>query len=381
MTKLIYLDYAASTPVDPRVANKMHACLLQYGTFGNPASLHEFGVQARTLVEEARAHVAHYIHADPSELIWTSGATESNNLAIKGIAQLYQRKGKHIVTIKTEHKAVLDVCQYLEKEGYVVTYLTPETNGLVSIDKLQAALRDDTILVSCMQVNNETGVIQDIDAIAKLTSERGIFLHVDAAQSPGKVIIDVEKTPIDLLSLSAHKVYGPKGIGALYLRKKPRVRVHPLIHGGGHEQGMRSGTLATHQIVGMGEAFYRAQTEMQKDNERIRALRDQFLQGITNIKNIKLNIDLKNAVPHILTMRFDGMLAEAVLAMMPHIATSTASACQGKGTEGSHVLRAMGFTQEQAKSAVRFSFGRFTTSHDISQAVDAINNIFKNCIS
>jgi cysteine desulfurase len=374
--KPIYLDYAATTPVDPRVVKKMQECLTQDGVFGNSASQHRYGQEARQIVEEARARVAAYIKADPSEMLWTSGATESDNLALKGAAHLYQRKGKHIITMKTEHKAVLDPCQHLEKEGYAVTYLAPEPNGSLDLDKLKAALRDDTLLISIMQVNNETGVIQDIDSIAQMTSSCGILFHVDAAQSPGKLTLDVSNTPIDLLSLCAHKVCGPKGIGALYLRKRPRVRVEPLIHGGGHEQGMRSGTLPTHQIVGMGEAFRLAQQEMQDEIKTIRHLRDRFLQGLQAIKNLKINGDIANSVPHILNLRFEGMQASAIVAKLPTVAISTASACQGMGTEGSYVLRAMGLTDEQAKSSVRFSFGRFTTQDEIDQVVCLINAIF-----
>ncbi len=375
--KLIYLDYAATTPVDPRVAKKMLDCLTLNGNFGNPASLHPYGLHAREAVEVAREQVAALLNADPSEIIWTSGATEADNLALKGAARLYQRKGRHIVTMRTEHKAVLDTCQHLEKEGYTVTYLTPETNGLLDLDKLNAALREDTVLVSIMQVNNETGVVQDLAAIAERTAARNILFHVDAAQSPGKALLDTQKIPIDMISLCAHKAYGPKGIGALYLRKKPRVRVEPLIHGGGHEQGMRSGTLATHQIVGMGEAFELASAEGAIDTQRIQALRTQFLTNLQGIQNFSLNSDISNTVPHILNVRFEGMLAEAILASLPMIATSTASACQGKGTEGSYVLRAMGLTDAQAKSSVRFSFGRFTTAEDINQATSAIQAIFK----
>lgn len=374
--KPIYLDYAATTPVDPRVAQTMLTYLTLEGRFGNPASLHPYGQEARQAIETAREQVATLIHADPSEIIWTSGATESDNLALKGAAHLYQRKGKHIITMKTEHKAVLDACQHLEKEGYFVTYLSPEPSGLLNIDSFKAALRPDTIIASIMHVNNETGVIQNMDALAQITSSRGILLHVDAAQSPGKVKIDVTKTPIDLISLCAHKAYGPKGIGALYLRKKPRVRVEPLIHGGGHEQGMRSGTLATHQIVGMGEALYLAHQEMHQVYAKIKSLSDRFIAGLQSIKNIHLNGDRAHAVPHILNLRFEGMLAEAILAELPELATSTASACQGKGTEGSYVLRAMGLTEDQIKSSVRFSFGRFTTQNDIDEAVAAIRNIF-----
>lgn len=374
--KPIYLDYAATTPVDERVANKMLACLTQNGEFGNPASLHVYGQAAKQAVEEAREQVAALITADPSEIIWTSGATESDNLALKGAAHLYKRKGKHIITLKTEHKAVLDTCQQLEKEGYSVTYLAPQADGLLDIATLQAALREDTILVSVMHVNNETGVIQDIAGIAQLTASRGILFHVDAAQSAGKVKIDLRNTPIDLLSLCAHKAYGPKGIGALYLRKKPRVRVEPLIHGGGHEQGMRSGTLATHQIVGMGEAFQLAQQVMQSEVQQIKQLRARFLSGLQTITNLKINSETVHTVPHILNVRFEGMLAQAVLNQLPELATSTASACQGKGTEGSYVLRSMGLSEEQAKSAVRFSFGRFTTQAEIDTAAAAICRIF-----
>jgi cysteine desulfurase len=374
--KPIYLDYAATTPVDVRVAKKMQEYLTGDGLFGNPASQHSYGQQARAAVELARGQVAHLINAESREIIWTSGATESNNLALKGAAHIYQRKGKHIVTMKTEHKAVLDTCQYLEKEGYQVTYLAPEKNGLLDLDKLKAALRADTILVSVMHINNETGTIQDIDSIAKITESRGILLHVDAAQSPGKLLIDIQRTPIDLLSLCAHKAYGPKGIGALFLRKKPRVRVEPLFHGGGHEQGMRSGSLPTHQIAAMGEAVHLAQQERISDYERISSYRTQFLQGLKEIKNLEINSDLANTVPHILNVRFEGMLADALLAKLPLVAISTASACQGKGTEGSYVLRAMGFSNEQIKSSVRISFGRFTTANEINRAIQWINQLF-----
>lgn len=375
--KPIYLDYAATTPVDPRVAAKMHACLTQEGAFGNPSSLHTYGRAAKDLIEAARVQVATTIGADPSELIWTSGATESINLALKGAAALYHRDGKHIVTMKTEHKAVLDVCQHLEKEGYEVTYLVPEKNGRLDLEKFQVALRDDTVLTSIMHINNETGVIQDIAAIAAITSQRGILLHVDAAQSIGKLAVNLNTTPIDLMSLCAHKAYGPKGVGALYLRKKPRVRVAPLIHGGGHEQGMRSGTIATHQIVGMGEAFQLASDELGSDTTKVTMLRDQFLAGIRAVTNLNLNTDLTYCVPNILNVRFTGMIADAILTELPEIATSTASACQGKGTEGSYVLRAMGMTEEEAKSSVRFSFGRFTTQEEIDKAVRGILRVFK----
>lgn len=374
--KPIYLDYAATTPVDPRVATKMQAHLMLEGVFGNSSSLHPYGQEAKQAVDVARTQVAELIQADPTEIIWTSGATESDNLALKGAAQLYQQKGRHIITLKTEHKAVLDSCQHLEKSGFFVTYLAPEQNGMLSLDKLKTALRADTILVSIMHVNNETGLIQDIDAIAHITSSRGILFHVDAAQSTGKIPIDLQKTPVDLMSMCAHKIYGPKGIGALYLRRKPRVRVEPLIHGGGHEQGMRSGTYATHQIVGMGEAFSLAKQEMKEETKRISQLRDRFLKGLMSIDCLRLNTDLTHTVPHILNLRFENKLAEAILSQLPHVATSTASACLGKGTEGSYVLRAMGLTEAEAKSAVRFSFGRFTTEADVDEVVLAFNRLF-----
>jgi cysteine desulfurase len=368
--KPIYFDYAATTPLDKRVAEKMFNCLTKEGHFGNPSSLHHYGREAKELIENARQQVANTIHAKADEIIWTSGATEADNLALKGAAYLYKNKGKHIVTMKTEHKAVLDTCQHLEKQGFLVTYLSPLATGLLDIDEFRYALREDTILVSIMHINNETGVTQDIDAIANITSSRGIILHVDAAQSPGKKTINMQKTPIDLLSLCAHKSYGPKGIGALYLRKKPRIRVEPLIHGGGHEQGMRSGTLATHQIVGMGEALYLAQ----EDNLVIKKMRDNFLNGLNAITNMKVNGE--HTVPHILNLRFEGMMAQAILDQLPEIACSTSSACQGKGNEGSYVLRAMGLNDHQVKSSLRFSFGRFTKDYDIDLATHAIRKIF-----
>lgn len=371
----IYLDYAATTPVDPRVAKRMGEFLTSEGQFGNPASMHIFGQEARQAVDLARLQVAALIHADSTEIIWTSGATEADNLAIKGAVKLYQRKGKHIVTMKTEHKAVLDVCQHLEKEGYTVTYLAPDKHGLLNMDKFKAALRDDTVLVSIMHVNNETGVIQDIDAIAAVTSSRGILFHVDAAQSAGKINIDVTKTPVDMISLSAHKIYGPKGIGALYLRRKPRVRVEPLLHGGGHEQGMRSGTLATHQIVGMGEAFHIALEEMAADNLRIKMLNAEFRARLSSNSCVHFNSHPHICVPHILNFRCEGMVADAILAQLPSLAISTASACQGKGTEGSYVLRAMGLSDEQIKSSIRVSVGKYTTKAEIEQATTLFSRL------
>jgi len=375
--KPIYLDYAATTPVDPRVAAKMSHYLTADGGFGNAASQHPYGLAARDAVEIAREQVAAYLNADPAEIIWTSCATESINLALKGAAQLYQRKGKHIVTMQTEHKAVLDTCMQLEKDGWQVTYLAPEIDGLLDITKLRSALRDDTVLVSIMHVNNETGVVQDIAAIANITSARGMLFHVDAAQSPGKLPLDVTTIPADLISLGAHKVYGPKGIGALYLRKKPRVRVSPIIHGGGHEQGMRSGTLAVHQIVGMGEAYHLARLELTRDVEYAAMLRQAFLSGL-GISRALLNTQTISIVPNIINLRFDGMIANAVLANLPMIAASTASACQGKGTEGSYVLRAMGLNNEQIKASVRFSFGRFTTLFEIDECAREINELMGN---
>jgi cysteine desulfurase len=372
MKSPIYLDNAATTPVDPRVAEKMLRFLTSEGSFGNPASSHFYGKQAKEAVENARAQVASLLNAEPSEIIWTSGTTESNNLVLKGAAQLYQQKGKHIITLKTEHPSVLDCCQQLEKEGFSVTYLSPEKNGSIDLEKLRAAIRDDTFLVSVMHVNNETGVIQDISAIAKMTSERGILFHIDAAQSAGKLPIDVNQTPVDLISLTAHKIYGPKGIGALYIRKKPRARLAALIHGGGHEQGMRSGTLATHQIVGMGEAFYLAKNEMQQDHKKITELRKIFLEELS--KHFNLIIHGENTIANIINFRIDGIPSQKWLNELPEIAISSGSACHSKGIEPSLVLRSMGLTRDQAECAVRFSLGRFTTKEEIQGALDAIKS-------
>lgn len=373
--KPIYLDYAATTPVDKRVAEKMIQYLMMDGSFGNPASLHHYGKEAHLAIELAREQVASVIDAHPSEIIWTSGATESDNLALKGAAQLLQHKGKHIITMSTEHKAVLDSCAFLEKSGFTVSYLSPQKNGLLDLALLKETIRKDTILISTMHVNNETGIVQNLAEIAAITSERGILFHVDAAQSMGKISLKVTDMPIDLLSLSAHKVYGPKGIGALYLRKKPRVRVEPLLHGGGHEQGMRSGTLATHQIVGMGEAFaLLEENELKKEIHFIKNLRERFLQGLKKINNISLNHDLTLSVPNILNVRFEGMIADAILDQLP-IAASTSSACIGK-VGGSYVLRAMGFHTEEVQSSIRFSLGRFTQESDIDAAIQAIHQVF-----
>jgi len=375
MTKPIYLDYSATTPVDPRVAEKMCKFLtLDDGLFGNPASRsHRFGWDAEKAVEEARQHVADLIGADPKEIVWTSGATESDNLAIKGVAHFYAKKGKHIITSKTEHKAVLDTCRQLEREGFEVTYLDPEPNGLIDLDKLEAAMRDDTILVSIMHVNNEIGVVQDIAAIGKLCRAHKIAFHVDAAQSPGKVAIDVNEMNVDLMSLSAHKVYGPKGIGALYVRRKPRMRLEAQMHGGGHERGLRSGTLPTHQIVGMGEAFRIAREEMASENERIRMLRDRLLAGIEDIEEVYINGDMERRVPHNLNVSFNFVEGESLMMALSELAVSSGSACTSASLEPSYVLRALGRSDELAHSSIRFSIGRFTTEADIDRAIELIH--------
>lgn len=372
MTRLIYLDYAATTPIDPSVATIMAQCLTMDGNFGNSASTHIFGKLAKEAVDLARTQVADLIRADPADMIWTSGATEANNLALKGVAALYQAKGKHIVTVKTEHPSILDACQQLEKQGYFVTYLTPKTNGQLDIAQLECTLRADTILVSVMHVNNEIGIIQDIERIASITSQRGILFHVDAAQSAGKIPLDVSSVPIDLMSLCAHKIYGPKGIGALYVRRKPRVRVAAQIHGGGHEQGMRSGTLATHQIAGMGKAFAIAKYMMQGEEQKIRALRDRFLRKLNSRHRIIINGDYLHSYPGILNIRFEGVKAKDLLNTLPGLGLSVGSACLSKGVEPSYVLRALGQTAEQAHGGVRFSFGRFTTEADLDIAVEQI---------
>ena len=369
----IYLDYAATTPVDPRVAEKIAACLTMDGVFGNPASRsHSFGWKADELVNEARSNVAALVNADPKEIVWTSGATESDNLAIKGAAHFYQRKGKHIVTSKTEHKAVLDTCRQLEREGFEVTYLEPEKNGLINLAKLEAALRDDTILVSIMHVNNEIGVIQDIEAIGKLTRSRGIVFHVDAAQSAGKVDIDLQKLDVDLMSFSGHKIYGPKGIGALYVRRKPRVRIEAQMHGGGHERGMRSGTLPVHQIVGMGEAFRIAKEEMVEENERILKLRNRLWNGLRDIEEVYLNGDPERHVAGNLNVSFNFVEGESLIMALKDIAVSSGSACTSASLEPSYVLRAIGRSDELAHSSIRFSIGRFTTEEEIDYTVELV---------
>ncbi len=375
MSKPIYFDYSATTPVDPRVAEAMCSYLtLEDGRFGNAASRSPyFGWEAEKGVNEARANVAALIGADPKEIVWTSGATESDNLAIKGVAQFYAKKGKHIITAKTEHKAVLDTCRHLERDGFEITYLDPEADGLIDLDKLEAAMRDDTILVSIMHVNNEIGVIQDVAAIGELCRSRKILFHVDAAQSCGKTPIDVDAMKIDLLSMSAHKIYGPKGIGALYVRRKPRVRLEAQMHGGGHERGMRSGTLATHQIVGMGEAFRIAREEMAAENERVRMLRDRLWNGIKDIEETYLNGDLEQRVPHNLNVSFNYVEGESLMMSLAELAVSSGSACTSASLEPSYVLRALGRPDELAHSSLRFSIGRFTTEAEIDRAIELIN--------
>lgn len=371
----IYLDYAATTPVDERVADKMCQYLTRGGVFGNPASRsHRFGWDAENAVEDARNQVAMLVNADPREIVWTSGATESNNLAIRGAASFYQQRGRHIVTCKTEHKAVLDTCRYLERQGFSVTYLEPEANGLIDLATLESALRDDTILVSIMHVNNEIGVIQDIEAIGNLTRSRGILFHVDAAQSAGKVAIDLIKLDVDLMSFSAHKIYGPKGCGALYVRRKPRVRLEALIHGGGHERGLRSGTLPTHQIVGMGEAFHIAREEMTEDNRRILMLRNRLWNGIKSLEEVHLNGDLERRVAGNLNISFNFVEGESLIMALKDIAVSSGSACTSSSLEPSYVLRAIGREDELAHSSLRFSIGRYTTAEEIDYTIQLIRD-------
>ncbi|MDH3326396.1 MAG: IscS subfamily cysteine desulfurase [Gammaproteobacteria bacterium] len=369
----IYLDYSATTPMDPRVAKKMCQYLTLDQNFGNPASRsHEFGWNADDAVKAARQQVADLINADPKEIVWTSGATESDNLAIKGVAHFYHKKGKHIITCKTEHKAVLDTCRQLEREGFDVTYLDPEVNGLVDIKKLEEAMREDTILVSLMHVNNEVGVIQDIKAIGELTRSKGIIFHVDAAQSAGKVPIDLNEIKVDLMSFSAHKIYGPKGMGALYVRRKPRIRIEAQMHGGGHERGMRSGTLAVHQIVGMGEAFHIAKQEMATENERIRMLRDKLWNGFEDMEEIYLNGDEECRVTGNLNVSFNFVEGESLIMALKDVAVSSGSACTSASLEPSYVLRALGRNDELAHSSIRFSIGRFTTEEDIDHTIKIV---------
>jgi cysteine desulfurase len=367
----VYLDYSATTPVDRRVAEKMIPYLTEH--FGNAASRsHAFGWKAEEAVEEARAHVAALINADPKEIVWTSGATEGNNLAIKGAANFYRTKGKHIITQKTEHKAVLDTFRELERQGFEATYLEVDANGLISMDKLKAALRPDTILVSIMMVNNEIGVVQPVWEIGELCRSKGIIFHCDAVQGAGRVEIDVQKFKVDLLTITAHKIYGPKGIGALYVRRKPRVRIEAQIHGGGHERGFRSGTLATHQIVGFGEAARLAKAEMASENQRIRALRDRLLKGVQDIEEAYVNGDLDQRIPHNLNVSFNFVEGESLIMAVKDLAVSSGSACTSASLEPSYVLRALGRSDELAHSSIRFTLGRFTTEEEIDFAIDLI---------
>ncbi|MFA6062786.1 MAG: IscS subfamily cysteine desulfurase [Gallionella sp.] len=369
----IYMDYSATTPVDPRVAAKMIPYLTE--KFGNPASRsHAFGWEADEAVELARAQVAALVNADPKEIVWTSGATESNNLAIKGAAHFYQGKGKHIITMRIEHKAVIDTVRELEREGFAATYLDPEANGLLDLEKLKAAIRPDTILVSVMLVNNEIGVIQDIAAIGEICRAKGILFHVDAAQATGKVLIDLQKLKVDLMSFSAHKTYGPKGIGALYVQRKPRVRLEAQMHGGGHERGMRSGTLATHQIVGMGEAFRIAQEEMAEENVRIKMLRDRLMAGLMDMEEVHLNGDLEQRVPHNLNLSFNFVEGESLIMAIKDVAVSSGSACTSASLEPSYVLRALGRSDELAHSSIRFTVGRFTTVEEVDYVISLMKS-------
>jgi cysteine desulfurase len=371
----IYLDYSSTTPVDPRVATKMADCLTSDGIFGNPASRsHKFGWVAEEAVDIARNQIANLVNADPREIVFTSGATESNNLAIKGAANFYGKNGKHLITLKTEHKAVLDTMRQLEREGYEVTYLDPEPNGLILLDKLIAAVRPDTILISIMHVNNEIGVIQDIAAIGEMCRERKILFHVDAAQSTGKVPIDLQTTKVDLMSFSAHKTYGPKGIGALFVRRKPRIRLEAQMHGGGHERGMRSGTMATHQIVGMGEAFRIAKEDMGAENERLLMLRNKLWNGIKDMEAVYLNGDMESRIAGNLNVSFAYVEGESLIMALKDMAVSSGSACTSASLEPSYVLRALGLNDELAHSSIRFTTGRFTTEAEIDYVIDVIRN-------
>ena len=371
----IYLDYSSTTPVDERVAEKMMQCLTPSGAFGNPASRsHAFGWRAEKMVERAREQVAELVSADPREIVWTSGATESDNLAIKGAAHFYVKKGKHIITVKTEHKAVLDTCRQLEKEGYELSYLDPKPDGLVDLDELVHAIRDDTILISVMHVNNEIGVIQDIQKIGELAREKGIIFHVDAAQSPGKVPINLQSLSVDLMSFSAHKIYGPKGIGALYVRRKPRVRVESQMHGGGHERGMRSGTLSTHQIVGMGEAFDIARQEMDDERDRILSLRQRLWDGLKTMDEVYCNGDIEHRVAGNLNVSFNFVEGESLIMALKNIAVSSGSACTSASLEPSYVLRALGRNDELAHSSIRFTVGRYTTADEIDYTIELVRN-------
>jgi len=371
MTMPIYMDYSSTTPVDPRVAEKMIPFITE--DFGNPASRsHPYGWTAEKAVENARKEVAKLVNADPREIIWTSGATESNNLAIKGASNFYSSKGKHIITMATEHKAVIDAVREMERLGYETTFLVPEPNGLVDIEKFKAALRPDTVLATIMLVNNEIGVVQDIEELGNICRENKIIFHVDAAQATGKIAIDLEKLPVDLMSFSAHKTYGPKGVGALYVRRKPRIRIEAQMHGGGHERGMRSGTLATHQIVGMGEAFRIAREEMQEENARIKKLQKRLLDGLTEIDETYINGDLDKRVPHNLNISFNYVEGESLIMAIKGIAVSSGSACTSASLEPSYVLRALGRSDELAHSSIRFSIGRFTTEKDVDYTIELL---------
>lgn len=375
MKQPIYFDYAATTPVDPRVAQKMSECLLAEGKFGNPASRsHKFGWEADEAVEQARRQVADLVNCDPREIVWTSGATESDNLAIKGVAHFYKKQGKHIITSKIEHKAVLDSCRFLEREGYEVTYLEPGGDGVISPQSVEKAIREDTILVSLMHVNNEIGVLNDIEAIGEITRAHKVFFHVDAAQSAGKVDIDLDKMKVDLMAFSAHKIYGPKGIGALFVRRKPRIRLEAQLHGGGHERGMRSGTLATHQIVGMGEAFRIAMVDMKDESERIIEYRQRLWNGLKDMEEVYVNGDLASQVPGIINLSFNFVEGESLIMSLPELAVSSGSACTSASLEPSYVLRALGMNDELAHSSLRFSIGRFTTEEDIDNAIAQVRS-------
>ena len=369
----IYLDYASTTPIDKRVADKMFEFMTMDGKYGNPASRsHSFGWDADEAVSISRKHIADLINADPREIVWTSGATESDNLAIKGAAHFYKKKGKHIITVKTEHKAVLDACRQLEREGFEVTYMEPMSDGILDLEKLEAEIREDTVLISVMHVNNEIGVIQDIEKIGELARSKNIIFHVDAAQSAGKIDIDLEKMKVDLMSFSAHKIYGPKGIGALYVRRKPRVRLEAQIHGGGHERGLRSGTLPTHQIVGMGEAFRIAKEEMNKDYEKILQLRNRLWNGVKDMEEVYLNGDFENRYPGIMNISFNYVEGESLIMATKDIAVSSGSACTSASLEPSFVLRAIGRSDELAHSSLRMSIGRFTTEEDIDLTIKTV---------
>jgi len=371
----IYLDYLSTTPVDPRVVEAMTRCLSMDGVFGNPASRsHQYGWKAEEAIENARCQVAELINADPREVVWTSGATESDNLAIKGAAHFYQRKGKHIITSKIEHKAVLDTCRQLEREGFEVTYLEPNEDGLTTPEMIASALREDTTVVSVMHANNEIGVVNDIAGIGEVCRERGVIYHVDAAQSTGKLPLDMEAMKVDLLSISAHKMYGPKGIGALYVRRKPRVRIEAQMHGGGHERGMRSGTLATHQIVGLGEAARIATEEMQAEGDRLKGLRQRFWDAINDIPQVHINGSRDHRLPGALNVSFAFVEGESLLMSLKDLAISSGSACTSASLEPSYVLRALGLNDELAHSSLRFSFGRFTTEDDVDQAAQSVRH-------